>query len=283
MLLQSLADFSILLPPCQDIVLGQDSQNHPMAVQGHLPLAAWPISRESLSTSGLSEGVVDLLKRSLRASTESEYSSAWRKWECRCLSRGADPLSAPLKDVLEFLLLEFQAGKQYQTINTTRSTISMTHMEVDGVRIGQHPLVSRMMKGTFNGRPPAPRSTSTWDVDMVISYYESSPVNSQLSLQTLTHKVAMLFALANADRCSDLAALDLNHRTYQGNGVKFIIPGLTKSRRKGPPIEAFYPSFPESPKLCPVQALKEYEKRSEKLRQSQETLCSYPSGSLTPQ
>ena len=50
-------------------------------------------------------------------------------------------------------------------------------------------------------------------------------MNSQLSLQTLTHKVAMLFALANADRCSDLGALDLNHRTYQGNGVKFIIPG----------------------------------------------------------
>ena len=44
LLLQSLADFPILLPPCQDIILGQDGQNHPMAVQGHLPLAAWPIS-----------------------------------------------------------------------------------------------------------------------------------------------------------------------------------------------------------------------------------------------
>ena len=62
---------------------------------------------------------------------------------------------------------------------------------------------------------------------MVLSYYETSPVNSQFSLQTLAHKVAMLFALANADRCLDLAALDLNHRTYQVNSVKFIIPGLT--------------------------------------------------------
>lgn len=225
--------------------------------------------RESFNASGLSDGVVDLLKKSWRASTESAYSAAWRKWECWCLSRGTDPLSAPLKDVLEFLLLEFEAGKQYRTINTTRSAISMTHTEVDGVRIGQHPLVTRMLKGIFNSRPPKPRYTSTWDVDFVLSYYESSPENSQLSLQTLAHKVAMLFALANADRCSDLAALDLNHRTYQVNGVKFIIPGLTKSRRRGPPIEAFYPSFPESPKLCPVQALREYEKRSEKLRQTE--------------
>ena len=125
-------------------------------------------------------------------------------------------------------------------------------MEVDGVRIGQHPLVTRMLKGIFNSPPPAPRYTSTWDVDMVLSYLESSPVNSQLPLQTLAHKVAMLFALANTDRCSNLAALHLNHHTYQVNGVQFIIPGLTKSRRRGPPIEAFYPTFPDSPKLYPV-------------------------------
>ena len=62
-----------------------------------------------------------------------------------------------------------------------------------------------------------------------------------------------------ADQCSDLAALDLNFWTYQAEGARFIIPGLTKSRRTGPPIEAFYTSFPGSPKLWLVEALKEYE------------------------
>ena len=46
--------------PCQDILLGQDGQNHPMAVQENLPLAAWPISGNA---SGLSDGVVDLLQK----------------------------------------------------------------------------------------------------------------------------------------------------------------------------------------------------------------------------
>ena len=41
----------------------------------------------------------------------------------------------------EILLTQFQAGKQYRTINTFRSAILMTHMEVDAVRVGQHPLV----------------------------------------------------------------------------------------------------------------------------------------------
>ena len=83
-----------------------------------------------------------------------------------------------------------------------------------------------------------------------------------MSFQALFHKLAMLMALANADRCSDLAALDLDHRTFQGSGVRFIIPGLTKTRRSGPPIEAIYPAFPEDPKVCPVQALTCYETKS---------------------
>ena len=78
----------------------------------------------------------------------------------------------------------------------------------------------------------------------------------------------MLMALSNADRCSDLSAWDLNHRTYQTNGVRFIIPSLTKSRRNGSPIDAFYPSFQESPKQCPIQALREYEARSQGTRQA---------------
>ena len=61
--------------------------------------------------------------------------------------------------------------------------------------------------------------------------------------------------LSNADRCSDLVVLDLNFRDYVGNGVHFVIPGLTKTRISGPPLEAFYPSFPEDPCVYPVATL----------------------------
>ena len=36
--------------------------------------------------------------------------------------------------------------------------------------------------------------------------------------------------------------------------MKFIIPGLTKTRRKGPPFEAFYSAFPEDLRICPAGA-----------------------------
>ena len=90
----------------------------------------------------------------------------------------------------------------------------MTHKEIDGTPVGQHPLVSRFLKGVFNSHPPAPKYTTTWDVDIVLSHSKDMKNNKQLSFQLLMHKLAMLMALTNADRCSDLAALDLAYCTY---------------------------------------------------------------------
>ena len=222
--------------------------------------------RRAYEADNLSEGVISVLRKSWRESTESTYSAAWRQWDRWCVERTIDPLPAPLNCILEFLYEQFQAGKQYRTINAIRSAISMTHTELDGCRVGQHPLVCCFLKGVFNSRPPMPRYSLTWDVDVVLSFLETQP---DLSLQLLTQKLAMLMALANTDRCSDLAALDLSFRSFQHGGVKFAIPGLTKTRKDGPPIEAFYSEFPENQKLCPIRTLKCYEKRSKNVRQSE--------------
>lgn len=64
-------------------------------------------------------------------------------------------MDPPLSNILEFLLEQFQAGKQYRTINSLRSAISMTHVEVDGIQVGQHPLVTPFLKGVFHSRPPS--------------------------------------------------------------------------------------------------------------------------------
>lgn len=62
-----------------------------------------------------------------------------------------------------------------------------------------HPLVSRFLKGVFNSRPPAPKYTTMWDVDIVLSHTRDMEDKNQLSFQLLTHMLAMLMALANAD------------------------------------------------------------------------------------
>ena len=64
----------------------------------------------------------------------------------------------------------------------------------------------------------------------------------------------------------EVSRLDLRFRSYLREGVKFVIPGLTKTRTSGPPKEVLYPSYPEDEKLCPVQTLESYELRTKQLR-----------------
>ena len=63
--------------------------------------------------------------------------------------------------------------------------VSMTHCHVEGVPIGQHTLVTQMIKGVYNSRPPRPRYSAIWDVDSVIRYLASLEEDNVLSLKTL--------------------------------------------------------------------------------------------------
>ena len=125
----------------------------------------------------------------------------------------------------------------------------MTH-PVDGWKVGQHPLTIRFLEEIFNSSP-APRYTTTWDVDKVLVCIHNLPENGQQSLTTLLHKLAMLMALTNADSCSEFTILDLCYRSYLRNRVKFVILGLAKTRRSGPPKKIFYPLLSRGCKAWP--------------------------------
>ena len=119
----------------------------------------------------------------------------------------------------------------------------------------------------FPDLPARPRYKSVWNVSTLLHWAQSLPPLSEISLKTLSLKLGVLMALSNADRSSDLQALDLKFRTFVPGGVEFAIPGLTKTRRAGhPPCVTFYAEFHQDTRLCPVTVLREYERRTGKFR-----------------
>lgn len=143
----------------------------------------------------------------------------------------------------------------------------MTHPTIDSLRVGEHPMVCQLMKGIFNKRPPLPRYTQTWKVIQVTSYLEALGDNSELSLKHLSRKLLVLLALTSAERGSELAAHDLRFRRFYPEGVCFTLPQLTKKSCVGSPAKtSFHASLPSNARLCPVECLREYEKRTEALR-----------------
>ena len=136
--------------------------------------------RGHLRAEAISEGAINLILASWREKTNATYNSAWRKWERWCTTHNTDPFSANIANVLEFLTEEFKAGRGYRSLNCYRSAISSTHLPIQGFAVGKHPLVCRLLKGTFNLRPPQPKYFCFWEVGKVLSFLHQSGDNANL-------------------------------------------------------------------------------------------------------
>ena len=179
------------------------------------------IYRERYQVQELSEEATSLMLKSWRTKTNRSYDSLFGKWHRWCSSRGSDPFSGPVKEVVNFLA---QGGYQYRSLNSYRSAISSVHETVDGYAVGQHPLVTRLMRGIFNDRPPVPRYSSTWNVQEVLTHIASWGETESLFPKRLSWKTAMLLLLTRPSRSADLSQLNLMWRRYKPDGVVFAPP-----------------------------------------------------------
>ena len=102
---------------------------------------------------GIPDSVTEILLSASRQSTRKTYQSAWRRWSGWCVKRKIDPLSAPLTDILLYLTEYFNSGAAYRSVNVARSAISISHAKLNGLPVGQNPLVTQLLKGIFNNRP----------------------------------------------------------------------------------------------------------------------------------
>ena len=254
-----LVEIPRVLPQQSNILLNPQRELHLLVVQNHLTLAAWPVS-------GISSRQV-VFQKMLKEYTVPPGEEAQQNLLNQHREYGsAGVIQGKLINITEYLMSLFQKGREYSTINTNHSMLSVTLPPVDGSVIGKHPIICRFMQGIFNSRPPKPRYSFVWDLNTVISSMDTMPPNEKLSLKDLSAKLVMLMALCNTSKSSNLITLDLNFRQYTSAGVSFTIPGLTKTRRAGQSILSTYPSFPEIAKLCPVTTLQQYEDRTASFR-----------------
>lgn len=169
-----------------------------------------------------------------------------------------------MRSVLSFLTHLQLRGKAYSTINVHRSMLSTTLEPYEGVDIGSHPLVVRLMKGCFNRRPPEPRYSSTWNPDQVLLHASASSSNDTLELSVLSAKVCTLLALATLLRVAEITSIAL-HMVFSETGVNITLTKLRKAQRSGALQTLFIPAMQDEHK-CPVHCLRTYISRTENLR-----------------
>ena len=224
--------------------------------------------RTTYASAQFSPAVSELLLASWREGTRKHYNSTWRLWNSWCEPRKINPSCPSLKEVLSFLATQFNEERAYRTVSGYRSALSSTLPPVDGVAVGAHPLVARLMKGAYNLRPPKPRYTSTWDVGEVLTVLQTWGMPANLSDRQLSLKLVMLLALAGAHRTGEVRHLSMEGVRHDIDKVSLTVAVPSKTQRTGEPLRRVeYAAF-ENKKLCPVAHIEEYLTRTATWRSS---------------
>ena len=92
--------------------------------------------RQSFSAREFSQGVIGILKKSWRDKAYVQLSLE------KIAQLGVASNFSSSEPILELLFKQFNAGKQYWTLNTIQSATLITQTEVDGSRDRQHEIVS---------------------------------------------------------------------------------------------------------------------------------------------
>ena len=210
--------------------------------------------RTRLENLGISEKFTDLLLKARTRGTTRNCESAWLQLTSWCGQREKDPVQCELSLILEYLTHLWEQGKEYRTINNHRSSISLYHNNIEGIKVGQHPLVTQLLKGISKDRPPQPKLNTVWDIEIVLNYFKQLPQNTNNTIQSLTLKTATLLALVTIARASELHKLNIKWMVVKEEYITFQLEGIVKHSRQGkenPPI--IIHKFSGDKNLCPVQ------------------------------
>ena len=226
------------------------------------------IVRQYYETRGVSKSTVGLLMSSWRGSTKKQYSGYIKKWTAFCLKRKVSHLQPTIGAILDFLSELYDQGLTYSAINCARSALSSYVSLDDGSVVGQNPLVCRLLKGVFQSRPPKPKYSEVWDVQVVLTYLATLHPVESLTLKELTFKLVMLLLLVSDQRGQTIHLLDINNMFVSDNKYTFVIPNHLKQSKPGVPYPNVVLESFEKPSICVVTTLREYITRTKPLRGS---------------
>lgn len=189
------------------------------------------------------------------------------KWNNFCVKHKYNLTEPSINNVLAFLTYLYEEGLGYTSVNTARAALSLVVRSVEGTNIGDHPIISRFVRGIGRLRPPKPRYTTTWDVGKVLSYFENGRRNETLSLLELSEKLSSLLAICTAQRIQTLASIKVSHINIS-HIVSIAITDRLKTSKPGGVHTISLPFYPEKPHICVCTALRAYIEMTKCLRKT---------------
>ncbi|XP_068734454.1 uncharacterized protein [Montipora capricornis] len=232
-----------------------------------------PLVGDLLSDQGISKEASELILKSWRTGTQKQYRTYLERWKVFCTSREVNPLCGTVTNGIDFLVTQYKRGLTYSSLNTARCALSTVILLPNGITFGNHPLVTRLMKGVFESRPTLPRYNSIWNVSTVLDFIKTLGPNEELSLKNVTLKCVTLVALLSGQRCQTIHALRISGMKETNGQIRFDIFTLLKTSKPGKHQEPLtFKPYTYDSQLCVVKCLQEYIKQTSEFRNGADQL-----------
>lgn len=240
------------------------------------------VIKHQLTSQGLDQGAIDLAMRSVSNSTKAVYDAKWEIFRLWCREQGVMATRASVGQISNFLsYLATTKGRAPSTLDGYRAAIASVYRHIGRAADIDHPILTQICKGVRVSRPPIPQ-VPKWNLPLVLWSLSRPPYEplDTCDFDHLTYKTVFLVLLGTACRRSELHALDrtrLQHHTgwewvdllpTPGFKAKFQARGHDPDRDRHWHLKAL-PSGATSAKdraKCPVRALRQYLKRSDRKR-----------------
>ena len=175
---------------------------------------------------------------------------------------GIDTFLVTISDVRACLTNMFEMGLGYSSICSARSALNCIVCLPGYSGITEHPVLKRFIKGVFNMRPPQPRYSHIWDINVVLNYISNMDPDYSLSLKQISLKLVTLLTLLAIQKVETVPSFTVDNMISTQNYCTFLPSKLLKHSRPSyinKPVT--YRVFPHNVNLCPVAVIKNYDNR----------------------
>ena len=105
--------------------------------------------------------------------------------------------------------------------------------------ICQHPSVIKHFKGSFNLRPPLPKISFVWDVQIMFEYFRSLGDNRQISDKHLSQKLLILLLLLGGQRLNSVFHFTIDRMIISSTSVTLSPEHVLKHSKPGRKLDFF--------------------------------------------
>ena len=131
----------------------------------------------------MTEAAKELVNMDIRKSSRGQYDSKFTVFSQYCQDHDLDPYTCLPRDIANFLAYVAKERKFRGKFTSShscaagyRTAISKYHYGWGGVSVGDHPLVSSLVKGVFNSNPPLKKYHQVWSKDQLLDAWKEGDI-----------------------------------------------------------------------------------------------------------